>query len=177
MSPQVTPVNTKPLPTWGAPVRPISPDDFSQNFLSQIFCPVFLSTAIVRQSGVEMKRLSPSKARPRCSRAPSTYASPGFWPFAAELPARVASASAASAVVSVVLGDPEVAYAAAGDCLARGLRVGCFRPPSVPEGTSRLRLTARATLTPEELDRVRAVLAEVLPGVRGSGTPIGAPVG
>jgi len=83
----------------------------------------------------------------------------------------------ASAVVSVVLGDPEVAYAAAGDCLALGLRVGCFRPPSVPDGTSRLRLTARATLTPEELDRVRAVLAEVLPGVRGPGAAIGAPVG
>ncbi|HTF47579.1 MAG TPA: aminotransferase class I/II-fold pyridoxal phosphate-dependent enzyme, partial [Pseudonocardia sp.] len=83
----------------------------------------------------------------------------------------------ASAVVSVVLGDPEVAYSAAGDCLARGLRVGCFRPPSVPDGTSRLRLTARATLTPEELDRVRAVLAEVLPGVRGPGAAIGAPVG
>jgi 8-amino-7-oxononanoate synthase len=83
----------------------------------------------------------------------------------------------ASPVVSVVLGDPEVAYAAAGDCLARGLRVGCFRPPSVPEGTSRLRLTARATLTREELDRVRAVLAEVLPGVRGPGASIVAPVG
>jgi 8-amino-7-oxononanoate synthase len=69
----------------------------------------------------------------------------------------------ASAVVPVVLGDPAVAYAAAGACLARGVRVGCFRPPSVPAGTSRLRLTARATLTAEDLATARSVLAEVLP--------------
>jgi 8-amino-7-oxononanoate synthase len=67
-----------------------------------------------------------------------------------------------SAVVAVVLGDPEVAVAAARRCLEQGVRVGCFRPPSVPEGTSRLRLTARADLTDADLARVRAVLADVL---------------
>jgi 8-amino-7-oxononanoate synthase len=67
-----------------------------------------------------------------------------------------------SAVVAVVLGEPEVAFAAAQRCADRGLRVGCFRPPSVPEGTSRLRLTARATLTDAELARVRAALADIL---------------
>jgi 8-amino-7-oxononanoate synthase len=88
-------------------------------------------------------------------------------------PARVLRAAAAladaagvpappSAVVSVVLGEPGVAFAAAQRCAERGLRVGCFRPPSVPEGTSRLRLTARATLTDDDLALVRTVLAEVL---------------
>jgi 8-amino-7-oxononanoate synthase len=88
-------------------------------------------------------------------------------------PARVLRAAAAladaagvpappSAVVSVVLGEPAVAFAAAQRCAERGLRVGCFRPPSVPEGTSRLRLTARATLTDDDLALVRTVLAEVL---------------
>jgi 8-amino-7-oxononanoate synthase len=67
-----------------------------------------------------------------------------------------------SAVVPVVLGDPEVAFAAATRCAERGLRVGCFRPPSVPVGTSRLRLTARATLTDTDLALVRTVLADVL---------------
>jgi 8-amino-7-oxononanoate synthase len=67
-----------------------------------------------------------------------------------------------SAVVPVVLGDPEVAVAAARRCLERGVRVGCFRPPSVPEGTSRLRLSARADLTDADLTRVRAVLADAL---------------
>jgi len=66
-----------------------------------------------------------------------------------------------SAIVPVVLGEPEPAVAAARACLARGVRVGCFRPPSVPPGTSRLRLTARADLTEADLAHVREVLEEV----------------
>lgn len=67
-----------------------------------------------------------------------------------------------SAVVSVILGEPEVALAAAVACLDRGVRVGCFRPPTVPAGTSRLRLTARASLSDEEMGLARHVLTEVL---------------
>ncbi len=69
-----------------------------------------------------------------------------------------------SAVVSVILGDPEIAVAAAAACLDAGVRVGCFRPPSVPAGTSRLRLTARASLTDLEMDTARDVLTAVLSG-------------
>ncbi|MFD4468960.1 8-amino-7-oxononanoate synthase [Rhodococcus sp. NPDC058505] len=67
-----------------------------------------------------------------------------------------------SAVVSVILGDPQVAYDASLACLDRGLQVGCFRPPSVPAGTSRLRLTARANLTDPDLEVIGSVLVEVL---------------
>lgn len=94
-----------------------------------------------------------------------------------ELPARVLRAAATiagsaglaeptSAVVSVVLGDPDRAVAAAAECLRHGVRVGCFRPPSVPEGTSRLRLTAHAALSDADLARVTEVLGEVLSGTR-----------
>ncbi|MFD3430907.1 8-amino-7-oxononanoate synthase [Nocardia fluminea] len=72
-----------------------------------------------------------------------------------------------SAVVSVVLGEAQVAFDAAQACRARGLDVGCFRPPSVPEGTSRLRLTARADLTPAELETIADVLSDVLASARG----------
>jgi 8-amino-7-oxononanoate synthase len=68
----------------------------------------------------------------------------------------------------VVLGDPEVALGAATGCLDRGVRVGCFRPPSVPVGTSRLRLTARASLDDDDLALARRVLTEVLPAARRS---------
>ena len=67
-----------------------------------------------------------------------------------------------SAVVSVILGEPDVAFAAAAACLDRGVRVGCFRPPTVPAGTSRLRLTARASLSDDEMTLARQVLTEVL---------------
>ena len=69
-----------------------------------------------------------------------------------------------SAVVSVILGDPEVAVAAATACLDAGVKVGCFRPPTVPAGTSRLRLTARASLDADELEIARRVLTDVLAG-------------
>ncbi|WP_163801940.1 8-amino-7-oxononanoate synthase [Mycolicibacterium sediminis] len=72
-----------------------------------------------------------------------------------------------SAVVSVILGEPDVAFAAAAACLDRGVRVGCFRPPTVPVGTSRLRLTARASLDADELALAGRVLTEVLADARG----------
>jgi 8-amino-7-oxononanoate synthase len=71
-----------------------------------------------------------------------------------------------SAVVSVILGAPEVALAAATACLDAGVRVGCFRPPTVPAGTSRLRLTARASLDDDDLELARAVLIDVLAAAR-----------
>jgi 8-amino-7-oxononanoate synthase len=71
-----------------------------------------------------------------------------------------------SAVVSVILGAPEVALAAATACLDAGVRVGCFRPPTVPAGTSRLRLTARASLEDDDLELARAVLTDVLAAAR-----------
>jgi len=67
-----------------------------------------------------------------------------------------------AAVVSVVVGDPERAVATAAHCRRQGVAVGCFRPPSVPAGTSRLRLTARADLTDDDIARaVATVVAAV----------------
>ena len=66
------------------------------------------------------------------------------------------------AVVSVLVGEPGRAAEAAADALAQGVRVGCFRPPSVPDGMSRLRLTARADLTDDEAARAVDVVGRVL---------------
>ncbi len=66
------------------------------------------------------------------------------------------------AVLSVPMPGPREAVASAESCARYGVRVGAFRPPSVPDGISRLRLTARATLTGTELDRACEVLADAI---------------
>jgi 8-amino-7-oxononanoate synthase len=90
--------------------------------------------------------------------------------------ARIAAAPApAAAVLSVVMPSAQAALAGAASCADAGVRVGCFRPPSVPDGISRLRLTARATLSDAELQlaagalsrALRSSRAAVLPGTRG----------
>ena len=51
----------------------------------------------------------------------------------------------------------------AADCRAAGLAVGCFRPPSVPDGISRLRLTARADLTDAQIEEAVATVVRTAP--------------
>ncbi|MGB3707921.1 8-amino-7-oxononanoate synthase [Gordonia sp. (in: high G+C Gram-positive bacteria)] len=67
-----------------------------------------------------------------------------------------------AAVVSLIVGDPVAAVRAAELCRSRGVFVGCFRPPSVPEGTSRLRLTVRADLSQDDLALVSGVVVDAL---------------
>lgn len=62
------------------------------------------------------------------------------------------------AVVRLPVGDAHLAVAAQQACLADGVRVGCFRPPSVPEGYSCLRLAARADHSAAEVERAAAVV-------------------
>lgn len=68
-----------------------------------------------------------------------------------------------AAVVSVRAPSPEQAVQWAADCQAEGLAVGCFRPPSVPDGISRLRLTARADLTESQVDEAVATILRTSP--------------
>lgn len=89
------------------------------------------------------------------------------------LPGRVLDAAAAiaiaaatplpmSAVISIIFGEPQRAVEAAEKCFRHGVQVGCLRPPSVPAGTSRLRLTAHAALTGPDLEQVAQALAAIL---------------
>jgi 8-amino-7-oxononanoate synthase len=64
----------------------------------------------------------------------------------------------AAAVISLVLGEPERALAAAAACRSDGIHVGCFRPPTVPEGTSRLRIAVRADLSDDDVERAIRVI-------------------
>ncbi|XKK60399.1 8-amino-7-oxononanoate synthase [Streptomyces sp. ARC32] len=87
---------------------------------------------------------------------------------AAELHARLTAAGLDAvrpdaAVVSVRAPSPEEAVRWAADCRAAGLSVGCFRPPSVPDGISRLRLTARGDLSGDQIERAVRVIGETRP--------------
>ncbi|WP_329458979.1 8-amino-7-oxononanoate synthase [Streptomyces sp. NBC_01497] len=68
-----------------------------------------------------------------------------------------------AAVVSVRAPSPGAALAWAADCRRAGLAVGCFRPPSVPDGISRIRLTARADLTDDAVERAVRTIVETAP--------------
>jgi 8-amino-7-oxononanoate synthase len=66
-----------------------------------------------------------------------------------------------AAVLAVPLGDPHIALHAQRVCAEHGVRVGCFRPPSVPTDGSCLRLTARADLAEAQLAIAARALAAV----------------
>ncbi|WP_245574276.1 8-amino-7-oxononanoate synthase [Desulfovirgula thermocuniculi] len=56
-----------------------------------------------------------------------------------------------SAVIPLMVGDARQALALSAKLAERGVLVPAIRPPTVPEGTSRLRITVMATHTPEDL--------------------------
>lgn len=66
-----------------------------------------------------------------------------------------------SAVVPVVIGDERAALDVSDALLDRGLLVPAIRPPTVPVGTSRLRVALSALHTPADVDRLVDALREV----------------
>jgi len=65
-----------------------------------------------------------------------------------------------SAIVPVILGTPERAVRASAFLRERGLLVKPIRPPTVPEGTSRLRFALSAAHTEAHVDRALQALEE-----------------
>jgi 8-amino-7-oxononanoate synthase len=64
-------------------------------------------------------------------------------------------------IIPLVIGTAEAAVAACEAALERGVFAQAIRPPTVPEGTSRLRLAVMATHEPADLRRAARVLGEV----------------
>jgi 8-amino-7-oxononanoate synthase len=87
---------------------------------------------------------------------------PGY----AALPLRKAQAFArssglpapASPIVPILLGAPEAALAASRLLEEHGFLVAAIRPPTVPAGTARLRLTFTAQHPDEEIERLAAIV-------------------
>lgn len=66
-----------------------------------------------------------------------------------------------SPIVPVVLGPEELALQASRELLARGMWVPAIRPPTVPEGTSRLRISLSAAHSTEQVLRLSQALQEL----------------
>jgi 8-amino-7-oxononanoate synthase len=63
----------------------------------------------------------------------------------------------------VLVGDPEAAVAASARLLERGYFVAAIRPPTVPEGGSRLRVALSAAHRDGDVEGLVAALADCLP--------------
>jgi 7-keto-8-aminopelargonate synthetase-like enzyme len=63
-----------------------------------------------------------------------------------------------SPIVPLLVGDNALAVSLAGALLERGWHVQPIRPPTVPDGTARLRLTVCALHTAEQIDALAADL-------------------
>jgi len=72
----------------------------------------------------------------------------------------------ASPIVPVVLGDPDTALLAAARVREHGFDVRALRPPTVPPGTSRLRIVCRAEHTDGQIDALAACVADAVSSPR-----------
>jgi len=69
----------------------------------------------------------------------------------------------AGGVLSVAAPSPDAATAWAAACRDRGVAVGCFRPPSTPDGSSRLRLTINVGVPRYAFEKALDIIAETAP--------------
>ena len=67
-----------------------------------------------------------------------------------------------SPIVPVLLGSAKRAVTVQRELLKRGFRVSCIRPPTVPDGTARLRVSLRRGLTDAQRDAFAVALKESL---------------
>jgi 8-amino-7-oxononanoate synthase len=77
----------------------------------------------------------------------------------------------ATPIQPVILGSEAVAVAASDALRARGLWVPAIRPPTVPAGRSRLRVTFSAAHSRDDVDRLLEALAPLAGTLRESATP------
>jgi 8-amino-7-oxononanoate synthase len=76
-------------------------------------------------------------------------------------------------IVPLIVGDANAAVAASDRALERGVFAQAIRPPTVPAGTSRLRLAVMASHTKSELREAARVLAAAVPAAAREAASVG----
>ena len=67
-----------------------------------------------------------------------------------------------TAIQPIIIGDSEKTIAISQQLFDQGLQVTAIRPPTVPQGTARLRITLSAAHSREHIDRLVSALVELL---------------
>ena len=101
----------------------------------------------IREDGVGRRKLHGNTARFRNLLAESGIDAPGT-----------------EFIVPVILGDDERSVCVGGRLQERGFDVRAIRPPSVPPGTARLRISIHANHTAAEIDGLAAAVREAVSG-------------
>jgi len=68
-----------------------------------------------------------------------------------------------TAIQPLIIGDNAAALALSAALEADGIRVGAIRPPTVPAGTARLRITLSASHTAADVERLLEAIARAMP--------------
>jgi 7-keto-8-aminopelargonate synthetase-like enzyme len=71
-----------------------------------------------------------------------------------------------SQILPLIVGDATKCMRLSRDLLDRGIFAHGIRPPTVPQGTSRLRITLMATHTREHIDQALSVFKEIARGMK-----------
>jgi 8-amino-7-oxononanoate synthase len=75
-----------------------------------------------------------------------------------------ALAASTTPIQPLILGDAEKALEASRRLREHGILIPAIRPPTVPEGSARLRITFSAAHTATQVDRLLEALATVISG-------------
>jgi 8-amino-7-oxononanoate synthase len=75
---------------------------------------------------------------------------------------RTPPATVAGHIIPIMVGEARRTLEIGGALLERGFLVGAIRPPSVPPGTSRLRITLNALHSDEQIDALLSALSDLL---------------
>ena len=111
------------------------------------------ATIAVARKALEIIRTEPQRRE--------TLLANAAW-FRAELRnAGFAAAENEAPIISIVVGAPDLAVAFSNRLMERNIFVSAIRPPTVPEGTSRLRISIMATHTGEDLEQALNSIAEI----------------
>jgi 8-amino-7-oxononanoate synthase len=78
----------------------------------------------------------------------------------------------AGPIVPVILGDPEETLRIAQELEEAGFLVAAIRPPTVPRGTSRLRITLTAAHTDDDLKALIGQLAKFIKPAKAEMVPV-----